>query len=289
MEIAGIHLDQTVGRENERRSAVALVGGDGCLTGLVRAGPDEDILAALPGTAALAIVDAPLVVRNDSGRRDLEELLAWCDHPTFPVARRRLLALHGGIRGEGLGRAAAERGHGVVEALPDLVLRQLHWERGHPLGTRALDLRDYREAWLSVKAPVFRPRGRRPARADGVDSAYALLAAVLDLSGWRPAHDPDAALAAADSAFLDAIACAYAGWRAARGAGAVVIGSPDRGRMIVPADANLEGRLRLHAERLQTAGGRAITIADGRDAAGLAARAGRQQAILPARRPEDGR
>ena len=33
---------------------------------------------------ALVVVDAPLVVPNESGQRDVERILAWCDVPAFP-------------------------------------------------------------------------------------------------------------------------------------------------------------------------------------------------------------
>ena len=125
----------------------------------------------MPDEAAWVVVDAPLAVPNARGRRDAERVLAWCDVPAFPVSRERLERVFGGARGVALARALARPGRELRETLPDLVLRELEWEREHPPGAPALDLADYRAAWLAVRAPAYRPKGRGRARPAGMARA----------------------------------------------------------------------------------------------------------------------
>ena len=154
-----------------RRSAVACLDDAGALVTLELADRDDDLLAALPGDAAWLCVDAPLAVPNLDGSRDAEKVLAWCDVPAFPVSRRRLERVHGGARGVDLAPSLARSGRAVRETLPDLVLRELEWERQHPPGAPAMDLADYRPASIGVRAPVYRPKGRGRARPAGLQPA----------------------------------------------------------------------------------------------------------------------
>ncbi|MGI9538661.1 MAG: hypothetical protein ACR2N6_00760, partial [Miltoncostaeaceae bacterium] len=90
-----MHLQQTLGDAGFRKSAVAIVGGDGRLEGLATAEDDAELVAHIHDDAALIVVDAPLVIPNTEGRRDLERLLEWCDVPVFPTSIARLTKLHG--------------------------------------------------------------------------------------------------------------------------------------------------------------------------------------------------
>ncbi|MGD9694822.1 MAG: hypothetical protein AB7V42_04070 [Thermoleophilia bacterium] len=254
-EVAGVHLLQRVDAlDGPLRSAVARLDGDGTLLALDLARGDEEILSLLEGVARLT-VDAPLVAPRRTGRRDAEAVLAWCDVPAFPVARDRLVAVTGGMRGVDLAAALAA-GRAVAEALPDQVLRQIAWERAHPPDAPPLDLADYRAAWPAVRAPAYRPRGAGRGRASGLLPAWDLLAGVLDLGGWAP--DPaDAAAVADDAARLDALCCGYAALRAEAGT-AVMLGTPAAGLLAVPADANLRARIELTLWRLRSEGTIAI-------------------------------
>jgi predicted nuclease with RNAse H fold len=236
--------------ESPRRSVVALVGLDGRLTSLEPAAGDEDLLALVPDEAAWVVIDAPLAVPNARGRRDVETVLSWCDVPAFPVSAARLAQVHGGARGPGLAAALAREGRTVRETLPDLVLREIAWERDHPPESPAMDLADYRAAWLGVRAPVYRPKGRGRARPAGLLAAWELLSGVLDLGGWVPDPGGDDWQALHDAARLDALCCAYAGLRLARGEHAASIGSDELGHLTFPADANLRGRVALTLRRL---------------------------------------
>ena len=251
----GIHLLQTLGLiASPRRSAVACLDGDGRLEALELAGGDDELLGLIPDAAAWLCVDAPLAVPNETGSRDAERVLAWCDVPAFPVSRRRLAQVHGGARGVGLAPALARSGRELRETLPDLVLRELAWERSHPPHAPALDLADYRPAWLGVRAPAYRPKGRGRARPAGLAQAQALLAGVVDLRGWTPQTDGDDWEALDDAARLDALCCAYAALRLARGRGTATIGGPETGHVAFPADANLRARVALTVERLAAEG-----------------------------------
>jgi predicted nuclease with RNAse H fold len=251
MSAAGIHLLQTVSLiGTRRRSAVARLDAGGRLESVELARGDDELLALVPEETTWLCVDAPLAVPNDTGSRDAERVLAWCDVPAFPVSRRRLAQVHGGARGVGLAAALARPGRTVREALPDLVLRELSWERVHPPDAPALDLADYRSAWLGVRAPAYRPTGPGRSRPAGMSEAHALLAEAVDLGGWAPGPGDDDWEAIDDAARLDAIACAYAALRFARGEGTAEIGDPDGGHLAVPADANLRARVQLTVERL---------------------------------------
>jgi predicted nuclease with RNAse H fold len=251
MRVAGIHLLQSLDLvASPRRSAVAVLDGAGRLEGLALAGGDDEVASAVPDDAAWVVVDAPLAASDAEGSREAERVLAWCDVPAFPVSRRRLETVFGGARGLGLAPALARPGREVLETLPDLVLRELEWERDHPPGAPALELGAYRAAWLGVRAPAYRPKGRGRARPGGMARAQELLAGVLDLGGWAPDPAADDWGALHDAARLDALCCAYAALRLARGEGAATIGGPASGRVAFPADANLRGRVDLTLRRL---------------------------------------
>ena len=185
VRVVGIHLLQTLDLVGSpRRSAVARLDGAGRLEALALADGDDEVAAAVPDEAAWVVVDAPLAVPNARGRRDAERVLAWCDVPAFPVSRERLERVFGGARGVALARALARPGRELRETLPDLVLRELEWEREHPPDAPALDLADYRPAWLGIRAPAYRPKGRGRARPAGMARAHDLLSGALDLGGW---------------------------------------------------------------------------------------------------------
>lgn len=250
----GLHLLQPLDLvATPRRSALAEVDSAGRLMRLELVAADEEILAALPPAPALLVVDAPLVVPNADGSRDLERVLGWCDVSVFPVSARRLDRVMGGARGVVLAPRLRADGRRAVETVPDLVLRQLAWEREHPPGQPDMALVDYRKAWLGVRAPVYRPKGRGRAKHAGLAPAAALLAGALDLDGWSPRASEDDWQALHDAALLDAIACAYAALRAARDE-AVTLGGPERGEAVLPADRNLAGRIALHLGRLRAQG-----------------------------------
>lgn len=257
MACAGLHLLQPLALgASARRSALATLEPSGALARLELVGDDEEILAALSDPPAVLAVDAPLAVPNEAGQRDAEQILAWCDAPTFPVSRRRMERVLGGMRGVALAPALRGRAGTLVETLPELVLRQLAWERQHPRTQPAPGLADYRVAWLSVRAPAYRPKGAGRARPEGLAPAHDLLAGVLDLGGWAPARDPDGWQALHDAARLDALACAYLALRLHReGArGTVALGAPERGQVVVPADAALRNRVAVNSERLRAEG-----------------------------------
>lgn len=233
-----------------RVSCLAGVDADGVLCQLALVDSDDQLLAAVPESVAVLAVDAPLVVDNAAGQRAVEHLLAWLDAPAFPTSVGRLTQLYGGLRGVALRDSLDARCGRLVECLPDLVLRELAWETRHPPTDAALDLAEYRAAWLGIRAPRYRPKGRGRAVPGGRAPAAALLARVLDLAGWLPTPDPDDWQAIADAARLDAIACAYAAWRlATTPQHMLVLGDPSA-PLAVPADANLRARAELHLARL---------------------------------------
>jgi predicted RNase H-like nuclease len=238
---------------------VAVVDGADRLEALADAADDDEVVAALPGDALALVVDAPLAVPNETGRRDAEAVLAWCDVPAFPVSLARLRRVHGGARGVELAPRLEAPGRSLAETLPDLVLRELLWEREHPPGAPALPLDEYRAAWIRVRPPAYRPKGAGRARPEGVRAAWAILSEALDLGGWAPAGRDDWA-AIADAARIDALCCAYAALRAVREGGrwSVTLGTPERGIVTAPADANLRERVALHLSRLRAEGSVAI-------------------------------
>lgn len=230
-------------------SVLASLDAEGALTGLDVLAGDEAVAAALAGPPALVVVDQPLVIANERGQRDLERLLSWCDAPTLPISRARLAALFGGARGEAVA-ALAPPSAALAECPPDLVLRVLAWEALH---APAADLAEFRERWLGLRAPRYRPPavGTGRGRPEGLLPAWRLLAGVVDMGGWSPAGADERAVAA-DAARLDAIACAHAAWRAVTGrAGFVVARSGDGAVAVLPAGAHLAERLEVNAERLR--------------------------------------
>jgi predicted nuclease with RNAse H fold len=255
-DVLGLHLVQGLDMvSTPRRSALARLDDEGRLTALDLAGPDDEIVALVEGDDAVAlVVDAPLEVPDDRGRRDVEAVLAWCDITAFPVSLRRLEKVHGGARGVALAPALDRPGRALRETIPDAVLRQIAWEREHPAGTAPLDLADYRAAWLAVRAPVFRPKGTGRARPEGIVAAWRLLGEVLDLGGWAPGPPSDDWAAINDAARIDALCCAFAARRMHRGGAHAPIGAPGHGRLTLPADANLAGRIALTVERLRGEG-----------------------------------
>src|SRR5690606_16836548 len=130
----------------------------------------------------------------------------------------------------------------LLEALPDQVLRQIQWERDHPPDAPAIDLLDYRTAWIGVRAPVYRPKGTGRARPDGTLAAWRILGEAVDLGGWARGGPADDWAAIADAARVDAICCAYAALRAVRGTAATLDVGAGR-RLALAADRNLAGRV----------------------------------------------
>ncbi|MGD9572359.1 MAG: hypothetical protein AB7V62_10765 [Thermoleophilia bacterium] len=251
----GLHLVQHLDLvDAPRRSVLVRLDPEARLRDVDEAAGDEEITAlAAAHEAAALVVDAPLVVPADVGRRDAEAVLAWCDVTAFPVSRKRLEQVTGGARGIALAPALAAPGRLLAEALPDQVLRQVAWERDHPLGAEPLPLGDYRAAWVGVRAPVYRPKGAGRARPAGTLAAWELLRDVVDMDGWAPGGGAGDWDAIRDAAVVDAICCAYAGLRAGRGEG-LLLGTDDRGIVAVPVDANLRGRLTAALERMRAEG-----------------------------------
>jgi predicted nuclease with RNAse H fold len=252
---AGIHLMPVLDAiPTPRPSCVAGIDASGGLCQLDCAATDDEILAAIPDGVRVLAIDAPLVVPNATGQRPVEHLLAWLDTPAFPNSTERLTRLNGGIRGAALRDALIARAARVVETLPDLVLRELLWEQTHPAAAVQMDLRDYRAAWLGVRAPRYRPKGLGRATPAGRGAAASILARVVDLGDWLPTPDPDDWQAIADAARLDAIACAYTAWRLATTPGDTLALGDLRTPLVIPADANLRARATLHLARLGQGG-----------------------------------
>lgn len=259
MAVAGVHLMPSLTAiGSPHPSAVAVLGDDGALAALRLVDTNEQIAREVPPETAVACVDAPLVVPDVSGQRDVERVLAWCDVPAFPVSRARMVKVYGGARGVGLAPLLAARAGRVLEAIPDLVLRELMWERERPFDLAPMDLGDYRAAWMGVRPPAYRGRAGGRAGLPGLLRAHALVAHAVDLGGWRPRDDGDDWQVIGDAARLDAILCAYAALRVADGDRALVLGTRERGAVAIPADANLRARLAVNLERLRAEG--VITI-----------------------------
>jgi predicted nuclease with RNAse H fold len=238
--------------DTPRPSTLAELDAGGGLVRLEHLGGDADIVAAVGEAPALVAVDAPLAVANERGQRDVERVLGWCDIPVFPVSRRRMEQVHGGLRGVAIAAAAGRGDVELVETSPDLVLRQLAWEEQAP---GPLDLGEYRARWIGLRAPAYRPKGPGRAKPAGLVAAHSLLARHVDLQGWALAEKPDDWAAIRDAAALDAIACAYVAWRAVHEPGRVLrIGRADIGEMLVPVDENLAARIAVNLERLRSEG-----------------------------------
>jgi predicted nuclease with RNAse H fold len=254
-DVLGLHLVAHLGLvSSPRRSVVARLGADGRLQGLETAAGDDEIAALVAARdASLIVVDAPLEVPPGGGRRDAEAILAWCDVAAFPVSARRLETVYGGARGVALRPALTAGGRRALEALPDQVLRQIVWERDHPPQGPPMDLAAYRAAWIGVRAPRYRPKGEGRARPAGILEAWGVLAEAVDLCGWAPSPAPDDWAAIADAAVIDAVLCAYAGLRLARGTG-VTVGAPGRGVVALAAGADLRDRLDATVARLASEG-----------------------------------
>ena len=211
-----------------------------------------EIVDAIGAEPALVVVDAPLVVPNDSGQRDVERILAWCDVPAFPVSRGRLAKVHGGSRGVAFG-GDLPLGVTAIETHPDLVLRLLMWEDA--TGGAPIDLADYRAQWLGLRPPTYRPKGPGRANPAGIVAIAAMLARHVDLAGWTPTAPEGDWGPIRDAAILDAVVCAYVAHRAVyTPRDALTIGTPSRGQMLIPVDANLRGRLEATVARLAAEG-----------------------------------
>jgi predicted nuclease with RNAse H fold len=261
----GLHLQQGLDLVGTPRPSVLVaVDAGGRLVEMRSLGDDGELLAALPAGEAPVAVDAPLAVPNETGRRDVETLLAWLDVPVLPASRRRLHQLHGGLRGETLLGGLAAGGRPVAETVPDLVLRVLAWERDHAPGAPAMDLGAYRAAWLGMRAPRYRPKGAGRAHPAGMAAAHALLAGALDLGGWAPHPAPDDWRAIEDAARLDALACAVAAHRLVTDpARCLVVGGPDGPALVAPADPALRARAAVNLERLRAEGAVGLNALEG--------------------------
>ena len=115
------------------------------------------------------------------------------------------------------------------ETLPDLVLRQIAWERDHPPGRRPPIWPRTGRRGSGLRAPVYRPKGAGRARAGGLVPAWRLLAEVVDLGGWAPDADGDDWRVLDDAARIDAICCAYTALRMADPEAAMSIGDAGAG------------------------------------------------------------
>ena len=250
----GLHLLQSLDLvDTPRPSTVAELDPSCALIRLEHVSSDVEVVVAIGDSAALVVADCPLAVPNDAGQRNVERLLAWCDIPVFPVSRRRLQQVFGGLRGVGLAGSLAGGAVDLVETSPDLVLRLLSWEERHP--GAPLDLAGYRAEWIGLRPPSYRPKGPGRAKPAGIAAAHALLARHVDLQGWLPSDAGDDWSGIRDAAALDAIACAYVAWRATTEPGRVLrIGRNDRGEMLLPVDANLAARIAINLDRLRAEG-----------------------------------
>ena len=249
----GLHLSPMLSPHPRRPSALAEVDAAGCLVELLDLDSDDEILAGVPAESLLAI-DAPLEVPNEDGNRGIERLIAWCDVPLFPVAGVRLDKVMGGRRGVDLALSLRSAAAVVVEASPELILRQLIFEQQRR-ESAPLDLARYREIFLQTRAPAYRPKGAGRAKPAGLEPATRILAREVDLGAYAPADGAGDLEAIADAARLDAIACAYAAHRALEGpAPSILIGAPGEGEMLLPVDANLLERLEINLRRMRAQG-----------------------------------
>ncbi len=233
-----------------RPSCVVVVDPAGAVVQIHMADDDAAIARAVPRSAAVVAVDAPLAVPNRTGTRPVDQLLAWLDITAFPVSGDRLDKVYGGARGPRLLERLRAPGRVIAETAPDAVLRELAWETEHPSVDDALDLAVYRERWRDVPAARYRPKGTGRAVPSGRAAAMSLLATELDLGDWAPDPDPDDWAAIADAAVLDAMACAYTALRLLVAPARVLMIDTGGIPLAVPADANLLNRGRLHGARM---------------------------------------
>lgn len=253
MRTVGLHLLQSIDLvDTPRRSVVVELDSAGTVARVVHASTTAQIVEGIGPEPALIVVDAPLVVPNAGGQRDVERILAWCDVPAFPVSCGRLARVHGGMRGVGLA-ADLPAEITAIETHLDLVLRLLMWEDGG--GGATIDLADYRAQWLGLRAPTYRPKGPGRANPAGVVAVAEILARHVDLAGWTPTAPDDDWGPIRDAAILDATVCAYVAHRAIHTPqAALTIATPSRGQMLVPVDPNLRLRLQATAARLAAEG-----------------------------------
>lgn len=253
MRAIGIHLLQSVDLiDTPRRSIVVEVTPDGAVSQILAVGTVDEIVAAIGQDPACVVVDAPLVVPNETGQRDVERILAWCDVPAFPVSRTRLVSVFGGARGVELASQTPTSAT-LHETHLDLALRVAMWEQatdGVPL-----DLADYRAQWLGLRAPRYRPKGAGRARPEGILAAAGVLAHVIDLQGWAPNLVGDDWSLINDAAMVDALVCAWVAHRACVSPERTMsVGAHSRGRLLVPVDTNLRTRLTATIARLAAEG-----------------------------------
>ena len=253
MRTLGLHLVQPVDLvDTPRRSVVVELDVHRAVTAITAVATIDEIVEAIGAEPALVVVDAPLVVPNDSGQRDVERILAWCDVPAFPVSRGRLLKVHGGLRGVELSRELPPSVT-AIETHLDLALRLLMWEDAG--GGASIDLAEYRAQWLGLRAPTYRPKGPGRANPAGIIAVAAILARHVDLAWWTPTARDDDWGPIRDAATLDAIICAYVAYRAVHQPEATLtIGTPSRAQMRVLVDANLRNRLEATVVRLSAEG-----------------------------------
>ncbi len=253
VRVFGLHLMPMIDLiESPRLSALIELGEDRSLLAVGMYRSVTDILQAVGPDPAIVATDAPLVVTNDEGRRDLEHLLHWCDVPVFPVSRRRLQTVFGGHRGGEL-LERTPRNMVLVETPPDLVLRQFMWHERRP--QQPMDLGSYRTEWIGLRPPAFRPKGAGRARDAGIPLVHQLIGRHVDLAGWSPHASADDWQAIADAAVLDAVACAWVARNAVTTPEQTMrIGPKVAGHPLIVADDNLRHRLAVNADRLRSEG-----------------------------------
>ena len=135
-DVIGLHLLAHFDLiDSPRRSVVARLDADGRVRGLDDAADDDEGIALAGAHAAdVVVVDAPLAVPDATGRRDAEQVLAWCDVPAFPVSGRRLETVYGGARGVALAPRLAAGGRGGLGGPPGPGLPPIGWEGAPPPG-----------------------------------------------------------------------------------------------------------------------------------------------------------
>ena len=198
--------------------------------------------AAGPITVA---VDAPLRVVNEEGHRPAErELLRLFGRyrlGAHVASRRRLLRVHGCVRGEQL-MALLARAFGVSA-------NGAGWSG--PDGSAILEVYPHAAlmAWFGLERPLAYKRGSLAARRQGLARLARLLGSLraadppLDLSGatWLPPEEAWDQLGPAEvrhlEGLLDAVVCAhvahyYHRWGPAR---CRILGSPETGQLVTPA------------------------------------------------------